>query len=450
MTLQIVSDGVTRDFTMTTAFVQFGTSVEVAGFPVDFNWISADTLRLTQAPALGAIITITPNTYGVITGNTGGGISQEALDNSLGNLESSLSSQLGTAGAIAGELRVFNADVAPPNWKEVDRVIPPDLVFTGGNRSVMCAARALTSVTTNSQSICIAGEHSGYVYYVVTTGNGYAYLEKMHVASGDTFAVATHPYSSFAAPAGLLATPMCAIVGDYLYAFGGRTTQAGALVLSLTYRINLTNVAAGWAQLQSMPNAIAASGIAVVGAKIYCVGGITNPNTPSTTNLMQVFDTKGLAWSTLSAVVPFGSVEHCQAAVMPDGVNVVCVGGFTGSAEVRKYSLFNTSTGQFGTVSDLPSTFADRPRLVFKLPGASLVYGLGYDGGKPVLLTFDGTAWTDTGIKARFAGNVLGNAALSDGCAFVPATLGSYQFPHAKYAINSAQAVDKRLLCYKL
>lgn len=449
MTLQIVSDGVTRDFTMTTAFVQYGTSVEVAGFPVDFNWISADTLRLTQAPALGAIITITPNTYGIVTGNTSG-ISQEALDNSLGNLESSLSSQLGTAGAITGELRVFNADVAPASWKEVDRVMPPDMLFTGGNRSVMCAPRALTSVTTNSHSICIAGEHSGYVYYLVTPGNGYAYLEKMHVASGDTFAVTTHPYSSFAATAGLITTPMCTIVGDYLYAFGGRTTTAGSIILSSTYRINLTNITAGWAQLQSMPNAIVSAGIAVVGTKIYCVGGITNPNTPNTTSLMQVFDTNGLAWSTLSAVIPFGSVENCQAAVMPDGVNIVCVGGWTGGAEVKKYSLFNTSTGQFGTVRDLPSTFADRPRLVFKLPGDPLVYGLGYDGVKPVLLTFNGTAWTDTGIKARFAGNVIGNAALSDGCAFVPATLGSYQVPHAKYAINSAQAVDKRLLCYKL
>lgn len=438
MTIKITSDGVTRDYTMLSAFTQAGTSVTVDGMAVGFSWVDSDTLRLDAAAPLGSSITITPNTAAVSSGPSGG-------------LKlSDITAALVGIGAVQGELRVFNTSVAPAGWAEVDRVIPTPLAFTGGNRSLMCSPRALTSVTSNSHSICVAGEHSGYVYYILTPGNGYAYLERMHVATGETSAVATHPYSSFSTTAGIISSPMVAIVGDFLYSFGGRGSVVGAIVLSSTYRINLRNTAAGWAQLQSMPNAQVSAGVSVVGSRIYSVGGFTNPSSVTVTGLVQVFDTATLSWNTLAATLPFGAVDNCQVAVMPDGVNLLCVGGYSGSAEIKKYAQLNTLTGQFGAVGDLPASFYDRPRAVFHMPGSSVVNGITYDGSKFTLVEFNGVTWVNTGILARLSGNLSGNIALSDGSVFMPATLVSYILPHAKYAINAAQAVDKRLLCVKL
>lgn len=373
---------------------------------------------------------------------------QGELDTSLSAISqavATLGSQLQSAGAVPGELRVFRADVAPSHWTEVDRNTPPTLVFNGSNRNLMCSARALTSVTSNTQSIYVAGEHGGYVYYMLTPANGSAYLERMSVATGETSAVATHPYTSFDNTGSLFSTPITAIVGDYLYAFGGRGSLAGAKVLTQTYRINLLNTGAGWAQLQSVPVAIATAGVAVVGSKIYSVGGITNVSTPYPTNAVLVFDTATLAWTTLSATLPFGSVENCLVAPTADG-QLLCVGGWSGGAEVKKFALLNLATGQFGSALDLPTAFADRPRCLFRMPGSTVVNGIAWDGARHSLVQFDGT-WTDLGIKARSAGNMMGSVALSDGTVFIPSSLTVYQMPHAKYAINSAQAADKRLLC---
>lgn len=380
-------------------------------------------------------------------------VNQAELDTSLSAISqaiATLGSQLQSAGAVPGELRVFNTDEAPAGWVEVDRAIPPNLAFTGANRSLLCSPRALTSVTSNSHSICVAGEHSGYVYYILTPGNSYAYVERMNVATGETSAVITHPYSSFNNAPGIVTSPMVAIVGDYLYAFGGRSSIAGSIVLDSTYRLNLLNTAAGWSQLQAMPNTQVGAGVAVVGSKIYSVGGYTSQGSITTARFVQVLNTETLAWNTLAATIPFGAVDNCQVAVMPDGTNLLCVGGYSGSAEIKKYAQLNTGTGKFGEVRDLPASFYDRPRAVFRMAGSSVVNGMCYDGTKFTLVEFNGDTWTDTGIRARLSGNLSGNIALSDGCVFIPATLVSYLLPHSKYAINAAQAVDKRRLCVKL
>jgi len=416
---------------MTTAFVQLGTSVEVAGFPVDFNWISADTLRLTQAPALGAIITITPNTYGVTT-NTGSGLTEEQLQSNLVGV-----------GAVRGELRVFNTVTAPENWVEVDRSTPPPLVFSGTMRSLMCSARSFTANTANTTAVCVAGEHNGFVYYlygIQSTTYSAAYLEKMDIASGKTSLVSIHPFSFFRNDAGFY-IPSAIIVGDYLYAFGGKDYQNTPL--TSTYRINLNNPGAGWTALQNMPvGSFAMSSPVAVGTKIYTVGGVSSGGYLST---VRVFNTESLSWTTLGSTLPFGACENTMTATTPEG-NILCVGGWTGSAEIKKFATLNLTTNTFGAAQDLPSGWTDRPRFLFRLQGQN-VRGVCYTSGGSYIVEYNGSSWTDTGIAAVAYGQSIGRGEMSDGSHFMPASNCNYLFSHVKH-IHAASS-NTRLLCAK-
>lgn len=374
---------------------------------------------------------------------------QGELDTSLSAISqavATLGSQLQSAGAVPGELRVFSGAHAPAGWLEVDRSTPPQLSFEGTMRSLMTGPRALTSVTSNTQSVCVAGEHNGYSYYMLNPGANRCYLERMNITTGITSAVATHPFDSFDSRGGLYVS-FCAIVGDYLYAFGGRSTYN--LNVQATWRLNLLNTAAGWSQLQSMPTPVFSTGTpVVVGSKIYVFGGIAGDANIYRLNTVQVFNTTTNAWSTLAATLPLGAVEHCQCALMPNGTQILCVGGYTGSVEVRKYAFLDTLTNTFSPTYDLPATWLDRPRAIYCIPGKSFIQGICNVSGVMTIVEFDGTAWTDTGVIASFYNNVVGNIALSDNTHFQPACLTYYWAPGVKHAHGAAS--QTRVLCKKL
>lgn len=350
---------------------------------------------------------------------------------------------LASAGAVPGELRVFNATQAPEKWTEVDRSTPVPLQFSGANRSIMCGWRALSGNTSNTAAVCVAGEHNGSVYYlygIQSGSNTTAYLERMDIATGKTYAVATHPNTNFSPAAGFY-TPCAVIVGDYLYAFGGKA-YSNANAYQNTYRINLLNPSAGWTALQDMPNyAYSLASPAVVGTRFYVFGGLVDYTYSAK---VRVFDTVALTWTVLGATIPFGACENMQTATTADG-NILCVGGWNGSAEIKKYCLFNTATNTFGPVYDLPAGWADRPRQLFKLPGQN-VRGCCYTTyGANVIVEWNGSSWTDTGIAAVSYGLSIGRMELSDGTHFMPASNCLWPLPHLKHA--HAAASKSRLLC---
>lgn len=370
-------------------------------------------------------------------------VSLSGIYQALANLETGLGSQLSGAGAVPGELRVFNATQAPEKWTEVDRSTPVPLQFSGANRSIMCSWRTISSNTANTAAACVAGEHNGSVYYLygIQTGSSTtAYLERMDVATGKTYYVATHPNQSFSPLAGFF-TPYAVIVGDYLYAFGGKA-YSNANAYQNTYRISLLNPGAGWTALQDMPNsAYSFASPAVVGTKFYVMGGLADYTYSAK---VRVFDTVALTWTVLGATIPFGACENMQTATTADG-NILCVGGWNGTAEIKKYCLFNTTTNTFGPVYDLPAGWADRPRLLFRLPGQN-VRGCCYtSAGNNVIVEWNGSTWSDTGISTVLYGLSIGRCELSDGSHFVPASNCLWPLPHLKHA--HAAASKARLLC---
>lgn len=380
-------------------------------------------------------------------------INQGELDTSLSAISqavATLGSQLQSAGAVKGELRVFNATVAPAGWVEVDRSTPQPLHFTSGIRTQQCSPRAYIAQTANTCGTCVAGEYNGYVYYVSTlTVGGYgttAVVERMSVSTGVTSYVASTPVASYDGTNGF-AVPFATVVGDYLYTFGGRIYDG--TVSNKLYRLSLLTPGAGWSQLQDMPSPGFSLGTpVVVGNKFYVVGGIGASNTRF--SVVRVFDTNALAWSTLASALPYGVADNVHCALLPDGVSIVCVGGYSGSAELRKFCILNTTTGTFGVVKDIPAAWADRPRALFRIPGQSIVKGLCYANGlNSSVVEYDPatTAWIDTGVASALSG-ALGNLALSDGCSFIPAVGITYIMPHAKHVHSPAS--QSRLLCASL
>lgn len=431
MTIKLIGDGVAQNFKILEAFVKDGTTVTIDDFPVMFSWINEDTLRLDFAPASGSVIKIDPNTSGVIT-NTGSGLTEEQLQSNLVGV-----------GAMRGELRVFNTLTAPESWVEVDRSTPPPLVFSGTMRSLMCSARSFTANTANTTAVCVAGEHNGFVYClygIQSTTYTSAYLEKMDMASGKTSLVSIHPFSSFSNVAGFY-IPSAIIVGDYLYAFGGKDYQNSPL--ASTYRINLNNPGAGWTALQNMPvGSFSMSSPVAVGTKIYTVGGVSSGGYLST---VRVFNTESLSWSTLGSTLPFGTCENTMTATTPEG-NILCVGGWTGSVEIKKFATLNLTTNTFGAAQDLPSGWTDRPRFLFRLQGQN-VRGVCYTSGGSYIVEYNGSSWTDTGIAAVAYSQSIGRGEMSDGSHFMPASSCNYLFPHVKH-IHAASS-NTRLLCAK-
>lgn len=381
-------------------------------------------------------------------------INQGELDTSLSAISqavATLGSQLQSAGAVPGELRVFNTDVAPAGWVEKDRNGASPLAVTYGRRSIMCYPRAYTTQTGDTQSATVAGEYNGFAYYLYTvSGSSWStvYVEKLEVATGRTSYVAMSPLNNYSSAVGTFC-PSSAIVGNYLYMFGGRTYSNYAQ--QTTYRINLDNVSAGWATVDSMTsvNAAHGMGIAVTGGKIYALGGIAGDLTAAATcSHIRVFNTATMAWTKLSATIPFGPVENCHVVALADG-NLLCVGGYTGSAESRKFATFYTATGTFGPVGDLPAAWLDRPRALLRCAGHTIARGLCFtDTVNCTVVEFDGNTWINTGVPAAFFNCVMGNIGLSDGSSFMPATLTTYKHPHVQHAHPLGSSA--RMLCAKL
>lgn len=379
---------------------------------------------------------------------------QGELDTSLSAISqavATLGSQLQSAGAVPGELRVFNTTTAPEGWVEKDRNGAPPLAITYGRRDIQCAPRAYTTNTGNIQSSTVAGEYNGYVYYVYTLATGQAYsaafVEKMNIATGQTSFVIASAVNSYSSTAGTYCGSS-AIVGNTLYLFGGRDSNNYAQ--PTTYKLNLDNVASGWSTTHSMTSVNSGNGlgVAVSGGRIYAIGGVVGDLTTSFSSYVRVFDTATMTWSKLAATLPFGPAENVQTVTLADG-NILCVGGYSGSVELKKYSVLNTTTGLFGPVYDLPANWLDRPRSIMRSPGQSIVRGFCFtDNITCTVVEFDGTSWINTGRVAVFNNCVMGNLGLSDGSSFSPATLTSYKVPHVQHMHPLGSAA--RMLCAKL
>ncbi|MEM6313338.1 MAG: kelch repeat-containing protein, partial [Planctomycetota bacterium] len=121
-----------------------------------------------------------------------------------------------------------------------------------------------------------------------------------------------------------------AVVGNYLYFFGGVDKPIAEADDSLdhgdTWRLDLTNTAAGWQTMATMPNARNSFGYAVLGERIYVVGG-QYKFLEDTTNQTDVhaYDPSTNTWTQVADLpTPRG---HITSSVVAANGKLLVIGG---------------------------------------------------------------------------------------------------------------------------
>ncbi|WYZ36811.1 hypothetical protein EsH8_II_000317 [Colletotrichum jinshuiense] len=131
-----------------------------------------------------------------------------------------------------------------------------------------------------------------------------------------------------------------AVVGGKLYVIGGRHIAGRLLVSSTVYVLDLGDVGAGWAtSAAKMPTGRAGHGTAELGGLVYTFGGEGNlASDDGVFNQTEVFDPAAEAWASLK---PMRLPRHGSAAVAVDGGIIIPGGGVAwGATPVDVTDLF--------------------------------------------------------------------------------------------------------------
>lgn len=118
-----------------------------------------------------------------------------------------------------------------------------------------------------------------------------------------------------------------AVVGNAIYAIGGRTGTAGPnspgkLAVVERYDIDTDS----WTTVAPLPSARSDLAAAVVGGKIYVFGGFTGAG--ALTGAVDVYDPTKNTWNTSPADMP--TPRAAFYAVVRNGGTVYCIGGWNG------------------------------------------------------------------------------------------------------------------------
>lgn len=144
------------------------------------------------------------------------------------------------------------------------------------------------------------------------------------------------------------------IVGRELHYWGGRDKNNIGTTAHL--RLNLDDVAAGWIADTPIPLTTNHVGTAVVGGKLYSIGGIVNKNeNHSNEKNVWIYDPATRQWSA-GTPMSFG-VGHIASAVAVWNDQIIVAGGeVDGDADVMTKAVldYDTATNTWTRLTDLP------------------------------------------------------------------------------------------------
>jgi len=194
-------------------------------------------------------------------------------------------------------------------------------------------------------------------------------------------------------------SPRASIVGGgrleaAVVAWEGRLVVVGGFDrnLDIVARVDAYDVETdAWTALEDMPVALTHANAAVVGAKLYVLGGLAGVDFAGSG---AAFVYENDAWSEL-APLPVGA-ERGASGVAVDGTRIVLAGGSAGSVTLSSVLSFETTTGEWSALPDLPSP---RSHPVAASVGGTIVVigGLSQvDGTGPLAetLVLEGDTWT--------------------------------------------------------
>jgi len=158
----------------------------------------------------------------------------------------------------------------------------------------------------------------------------------------------------------------------------------------------------GWTTLYGDPtgNIRDGSGGVFVGGKIYVFGYFDGNNNPQ--GVTRIFDTGTHVWSTGAPRPNVGNYAGAGAVSLGGG-QVLVFGGYNGSTTLANADIYNTSTGAWTSVGNLPDAISGN--------GGTNAAGSGYDGAIPLsaveasdgkIYAFGGTNAAGDGQKALF------------------------------------------------
>ena len=141
---------------------------------------------------------------------------------------------------------------------------------------------------------------------------------------------------------GALAYSQVAIIGNYIYLFGG---QSGGSAVNYIYRAATSNPT-NWSYVSNLPTALSNPQVAVIGNYVYLFGGFTT--TDVTNHVYRASVSDPLTWTDMGSKLP-AALSNSQVAVI--GSYIYLFGGYIGS---------NINTGHIyrASVSD-PLTWVD-------------------------------------------------------------------------------------------
>lgn len=221
------------------------------------------------------------------------------------------------------------------------------------------AANAWTPIAKLPQSITHAGvaQDTAGVYFVggyTGKGDGTGYGQIFGSAKVWRYDFAANTYAEIKSLPRALAGGGAALVGRKLHYFGGyelnRTDSTVHLVL------DLDNQAAGWQVAAAMTNTRNHLGTAVVGGKIYAIAGQTGTDEGLVTRAeVQVYDPATNAWTPRRSMPRAASHVHSATFLLPDGRIAVMGGESAHNVPIRDAYAYDPSTDTWQTLTSLPA-----------------------------------------------------------------------------------------------
>lgn len=138
-----------------------------------------------------------------------------------------------------------------------------------------------------------------------------------------------------------------ALVGDKIYVMGGETCAPAYTKYTNVYVYDITNDT--WETAKPMPKAYCCAGTAVIGDKIYVIGGYGGEA------YVQIYDTKNNSWTVLDT--PSAKAKQAYGACHLYKGKVYMIGGeywTTTSNSIKTVNIYNPESNRWTTGKEMP------------------------------------------------------------------------------------------------